>query len=135
MQCLLTAGTFAGMPIPMGIDRIPYTMTRLLGVTTTDKYLYAAIWQAETLVMNLQGRPQHPSFDTGAYWLSAWNVRDGKKLSAIEVVGQQLPKKPPAAALDRGPLTVEADTVALFGASFQFDGRAFAKRDAGRSQE
>ena len=130
LKVLFRSGTTVGLPVPMGINRIPYSQTRVVGVAADAERLYVLVWSAEWQVMDVGGGPTEPvktpASDTYAvrvFWLA-----DGKDLGSFPVGGEKRPKGVPRESLEAGPLVVEkAGGVSVYGETFRFKGKERAK--------
>jgi hypothetical protein len=129
MKSILSSGRFSVQGPPMGIDRVYHSRTRILGTTVDGARLYVA-WGQASAVELLQGQPPRvPKFGRGAYSLLVFDLKDGRKIQALDLKGDDLPKELPAEAVGRGPLQVEDGGVSCLGSRFAVrDGRLEPRR-------
>jgi hypothetical protein len=129
LTVLFRSGTTIGFPIPMGVDRTPYSQTRVVGVTADAERLYVLVWSAEWVVESWQGAgneikpPKSDTYAVRVFWLA-----DGSEVGKFDLKGEKRPKTVPAESLEAGPLTAEkTGGASAYGETFRFKGKELLK--------
>lgn len=125
LTVLFQSGTAVGIPIPMGLNRIPCSQTRVVGVAADAERLYVLVWSAEWQHLGgfgAGGEVKPPLSDVYAvrvFWLA-----DGSEVGSFAVGGEKRPKTVPQESMEAGPLTVEkAGGVSVYGETVRFKGK------------
>jgi hypothetical protein len=129
LTVLFRSGTTVGFPIPMGINRIPYSQTRVVGVAADTERLYVLVWSAEWKVLDRGGAgaevkpPASDAYAVRVFWLA-----DGSEVGSFAVGGEKRPKTVPRESMEAGPLAVEkAGGVSVYEETFRFKGKERVK--------
>lgn len=125
LTVLYRSGTSIGTPIPMGINRIPCSQSRVVGVAADTERLYVLVWSAEWRALDRGGvgkemkPPESDAHAVRVFWLA-----DGSEVGSFGVGGEKRPKAVPRESTEAGPLAVEkAGVVSVYGEAFRFKGK------------
>lgn len=130
MRLLLTSGTTVSI-IPMGIDRVDFTRTRIAGVAADAERLYVLVYQRHTSVRREAGPIREPAEYQGraGYDLIVFRLADAMPVQHIELKQGDFPKEPPTTdTVKPGPLVVKDNVVTCYGVSFTFKGSELIER-------
>jgi len=109
---------------PMGIDRIFYNQTRVVGVVADAERIAVLEWQLAS-----ESMPKAVTEgQTGRYHLLVFRPADGALVQDLTLKEGQFPKDPPVESLDAGPLVVRGDSVSCFGVTFTFKGTQLVRQ-------
>ena len=123
MQRLYESGEFSQRSPPMGVNRIYHTSNRLLGVGASEKHLFLASWQAKATVMLSGPKTPEPKFGKGKFFLTAFNLTDGRNLGFFEIDEQPLPKH----LILFDSLKVSDGKIKIGDHLYEFNGEKFSK--------
>ncbi len=127
LTALFRSGTTVGIPVPMGLNRTPYSQTQVVGVATDAERLYVLVWSAKWVVLgDARGEVKPPESDDYAlrvYWLA-----DGSEVGTFAVGGAMRPKVLPRESVEAGTLELgKGGGVSVYGETFRFKGKQRAK--------
>ncbi|HUT13142.1 MAG TPA: hypothetical protein VMY42_21815 [Thermoguttaceae bacterium] len=128
VKCLLATGETSYPSVPMGINRIYYFQSRVLGICADRQRLYVLIFVGGAELLDFGDRgtvPRKRGQSTplsGIYYLSVFDVRKGTRICDLDLKDAEIPTLAPLETLDKGPLELLDDGVAVYGKTFRFDG-------------
>ena len=59
----------------------------------------------------------------GMYYLSVFDVREGRWLLDVDLKDAEIPTRPPLETLDTGPMKLLDEGITIYGKTFRFDGK------------
>lgn len=126
LTVLFRSGTTVSIPVPMGLNRVPYSQTRVVGVAADAERLYVLVWSAKWTVLDLGGAVAKPP-ESDAYAVRVFWLADGSEVGRFDVGGEKRPKTVPRESTEAGPLAVEKGGVSAYGEAFQIEGKGRMK--------
>lgn len=127
LTVLLRTGTTVGFPVPMGLNRVPHSQTRVVGVAADSERLYVLVWTAKWVVED-HGHGAYKPPESDDYAVQVYWLKDGTEVGTFAVGGAKRPKVLPRESVEVGPLVVEKEGgVSVYGETFRFKGKERVK--------
>ncbi|MBP3956390.1 hypothetical protein J8F10_13990 [Gemmata sp. G18] len=128
LTVLFRSGTTIGIPIPMGLNRTPYSQTRIVGVTADAERLYVLVWSASWKVEDFGGAPPIKPPESDSYAVRVFWLADGSEVGNVPLGGSKRPKNIPTESMEAGPLASEKPgSVSVYGETLRFRGKELQK--------
>jgi hypothetical protein len=122
MRLLMASGTTVVI-IPMGIDRMVFTQTRIAGVAANAEYLFVLRQERYKKILRQEPIREPGEYEAPGYSLAVFRLTDGTPVQNVELKRGDFPTQPTATdTLKPGPLTLKQNGVAVFGVTYTFKG-------------
>lgn len=108
--------------IPMGIDRVSYSMQRITAVAHDAERVYVLVVDGAVAQVG-QLRDLPPSaFKVAGYRVAAFHLSNGELIHHARLDGIELPDELPPPSIEPGLLKVEDGRLSIHGHRFDFEG-------------
>lgn len=113
MRVLARSGVFRTFSPPMGINRIAFTKTELIGVAVKHRRIAVLMRVSHAGAIVTGWKPAAPRFGKPHYRLTLFNAADGKELSSLWLTPAKLPKVAVKRTIGAGSLKLKSDRILI----------------------
>jgi len=121
LKVLLRSGVYRTFSPPMGINRIGYHKTELIGVAVKHKRIAVLTRHLNATLMQLPKAAKSPKYGKPKYRLTLFDARDGEKLSELPLDQVKVPGVAKLWVIGAGPLKLRKDRISLWKRSIRID--------------
>lgn len=121
LKVLLRSGVYRTFSPPMGVNRIIYHKTELIGVAVKHERIAVLTRNFNALLMAIPKASKTPKYGKPKYRLTLFDARDGEKLSELPLDAIEIPKVGRMRTVGPGPLKVEPNRIKLWKRTIRID--------------